>query len=203
MAPQPIWTPVLPTEQIPMNIYREHVNRKFSQSLRSSHDLHRWSVTNPHDFWIDLHAYTGIVPSLPPTMTRAYDPSVPMSAVPKFFEGAVVNYAENVFHGKHLHQAALIGIREKEDIGGDVWTWARLQETVRQLRSALLQSGVQEGDRVGAIISTSVWSVALFLATASIGAVWSSIAPDIGEEVRRFDTAAVFILIDFRVVCPD
>ncbi|GES59690.1 AMP-dependent synthetase/ligase [Aspergillus terreus] len=115
-------------------------------------------------------------------MTRAYDPGLPMSAIPKFFEGAVVNYAENVFYGKNPNQNALIGIREKESLDGHVWTWELLAEIVRKLRSALLCNGVEKGHRVGAIISTSVWSVALFLATASIGAIWTSIAPDIGEE---------------------
>lgn len=182
--PQPIWQPVAPPEKIPMNIYRAHVNRKFGVNLQSSQELHRWSVTHPHEFWIDLHDYTGIVPSLPKTITRAYDSTLPMSGVPKFFKGATVNYAENVFHGKDRNQTALVGIREKEHLRGDVWSWARLEETVRQLRSALLNSGVRQDDRVGAIISTSVWSVALFLAAASIGAVWTSIAPDIGEEVQ-------------------
>lgn len=167
-----------------MNIYREHVNRKFGVNLRSSHDLHQWSITHPQEFWLDLHQYAGIIPALPTNMTRAYDPGLPMSAIPKFFEGAVVNYAENVFHGKDPNQNALIGIREKESLDGDVWTWRHLAEIVRKLRSALLRSGVEKGQRVGAIISTSVWSVALFLATASIGAIWTSIAPDIGEEVR-------------------
>jgi acetoacetyl-CoA synthetase len=178
-----------------MNIYREHINHKFTQNLQSSHDLHRWSVTHPHDFWIDLHSYTDIVPPLPRHMTTAYDPNLPMSAVPKFFEGATVNYAENVFHGKELHTTALIGIREGQGLDGDVWTWGKLHETVRKLRSALLHSGIRSGDRVGAVISTSVWSVALLLAAASMGAVWTSIAPDIGEEVG----SVFYILIKTRI----
>lgn len=182
--PQPIWHPTIPADQIPMNLYRAHVNRKFNQNLSTSHDLHRWSVTRPQEFWVDLHEYIGIVPQLPAGTNHAYDAKLPMSAVPKFFKGAVVNYAENVFVGKPLDKTALVGIREQDGhYGGDVWTWGKLAEVVRQARSALLQCGIQQGDRVGAIISTSVWSVALFLATASIGAIWTSIEPDIGEEV--------------------
>ncbi|KAL3441756.1 hypothetical protein BJX65DRAFT_322039 [Aspergillus insuetus] len=194
--PIPIWQPVQPTSQIPMNIYREHINRKFTQNLQSSHDLHHWSVTHPHDFWIDLHSYTDIVPPLPRGTTTAYDPNLPMSAVPRFFEGATVNYAENVFHGKELAKTALIGIREGQGLDGDIWTWARLHETVRTLRSALLHSGIRTGDRIGAVISTSVWSVALLLAAASMGAVWTSIAPDIGEEgcISRLDQITPKIL---------
>ena len=178
-----------------MKLYRWHVNRKFGQTITTTQELHRWSVTHPHDFWLDLHDYTGIIPPLPAGMQYAYDPHCPMSEVPKFFEGAEVNYAENVLAGKPLGKLALVGIREKENISGDQWTWGRLAETVRKAQSALRANGVQKGDRVGAIISTSVWSVVLFLATASIGAVWTSIAPDIGEEVSTWTTPYFYMCI--------
>lgn len=183
LRPRPIWEPTIPQDQIPMNIYRAHINKKFNQQLRSSHDLHQWSVENLQDFWTDLHGYTGIIPPLPPTVTSAFDPSTPMDKVPKFFRGATVNYAENVMSGRDLNKTALVGVREGQDLGGEVWTWGLLRENVRKARSALLQLGVKERDRVAAIISNSVWSVGMFLATVSIGAIWTSIAPDLGEEV--------------------
>lgn len=184
---KPIWTPVVPQHQIPMNIYRAHINQKFKRNLHSSQELHQWSVQNLQDFWTDLHAYTGIIPSLPATITTAFDTTVPMENVPEFFRGAVVNYAENVLTGRDPDRTALIGIREGQGLNGEVWTWSLLCENVRKARSALLQTGVRKGDRVAAIISTSVWSVGLFLATASIGAIWTSIAPDLGEEVSLIE----------------
>lgn len=182
-SPSPIWKPTLPQNKIPMNIYREHVNRKFYQNLRSSQELHQWSVNNLHDFWIDLHQYTGIIPPLPTGLTTAFDPNTSMEKVPEFFRGATVNYAENVVTDRDLNKTALVGVREGQDLSGEVWSWGLLRENIRKARSALLRLGIQEGDRVAAIISTSVWSVGLFLATASIGAIWTSIAPDLGEEV--------------------
>lgn len=166
-----------------MNTYREHVNRKFNQKLQSSQELHQWTVENLQDFWIDLHHYTGIIPPLPSKITTSFNPTTPMEKVPQFFRGAMVNYAENVVMGRDLNKTALIGLREGQGLDGEVWTWELLLENIRKARSALLQLGVIEGDRVAAIISTSPWSVALFLATASIGAIWSSIAPDLGEKV--------------------
>ena len=180
---KPIWQPILPPDQIPMNVYRAYINEKFNQRLGSSQELHQWSVDNLQDFWVDLHDYTGIIPSLPSTVTFAFDDSIPMENVPEFFRGASVNYAENVVSGRDLGKTALVGVREGQDLGGEVWTWRLLRENVRKARSALLQLGIKEGDRVAAIISTSVWSVGLFLATASIGAIWTSIAPDLGDEV--------------------
>lgn len=181
--PVPIWTPETPEDQIPMNIYRAHINKKFNQNLGSSQELHEWSVANLQDFWIDLHEYTKIIPALPPTVKSAFDPEIPMKNVPEFFRGATVNYAENVLSGRDGRKVALVGIREGQGLDGEVWTWESLREHVRKVRSGLLRLGIKEGDRVAAIISTSVWSVGLFLATASIGAIWTSIAPDLGEDV--------------------
>ncbi|KIX95100.1 uncharacterized protein Z520_09016 [Fonsecaea multimorphosa CBS 102226] len=180
----PIWKPITPAGQIPMNIYREHVNKKFNLQLNDSHELQRWSVTDPQAFWIDLWHFVGLIPALPPGIKYAYNPAISISEVPPFFEGASINYAENVLIQPLIddRSPALIGLRESQHFAGEVWTWSTLRENVRRIRSALIRSGIQKGDRVAALISTSVWSVALLLGSASIGAIFTSIAPDLGLE---------------------
>ncbi|KAI1931807.1 hypothetical protein LOZ65_001059 [Ophidiomyces ophidiicola] len=165
----------------PIDDYRRHVNQKFRLSLKDSHQLHRWSVTKPHDFWVDLYKYVGIAPALPSHITRAYDDSVKLSDVPPFFEDVRLNYAENVLEGKDLDAVALIGLREFDFLNGELVTWRQLKERVRAVRSALVQNGIKDGDRVAAIVSTSVWSIVIMLAAASMGAIFSSISPDMGE----------------------
>ena len=181
----PVWEPPLDRSEIPMNKYRAHINRKCNLNLADSQQLHKWSVTKPQDFWVDLWSYVHLMPDLPAHTTRAYDPDVPMVDIPVWFEGVSINYAENVLTQPSLddNATALVGLRENQGLEGEVWSWAILREHVRQVRSALLRSGVRKGDRVAAIISTSVWSVALFLGAASIGAIFTSIAPDLGDEV--------------------
>ena len=185
--PLPIWKPRTPADQIPMNIYRAHVNKKFNLRLGNSHELHTWSVSDPQAFWTDLWDYTGLIPSLPPGVKRAYDPEIPISEVPPFFEDVKINYAENVLTQPLVdsQSTALIGLREGRLLDGEKWTWSELREKVRQVRSALLRSGIKQGDRVAAIVSTSVWSVALFLGSACMGAIFTSIAPDLGLDVSR------------------
>lgn len=185
-ATSSIWRPQEGSE-IPINIYRAHVNDKFNIQARDSHELHKWSVSRAHDFWIDLWSYVGLVPDLPTGISRAYDPEIPMTDVPPFFENAKLNYAENVLHHPEVepNSIALIGLREGGNLDGEKWTWMALRENVRKVRSSLIRSGIKEGDRVAALISTSPWSVAIFLAAASIGAIFTSIAPDLGEEVKN------------------
>jgi len=184
-APKPIWEPCTPPEAIPMNQYRKHINEKFNVNLKNSQELQKWSITSPQEFWIDLWSYVGIVPELAPSTTRAYDPAIPIDKIPPFFEGSVINYAENVLNQPQLqgNAPALIGLREGQGLEGERWSWAELREQVRVIRSALKRSGTKEGDRVAALISTSVWSVAIFLAAASLGAIYTSIASDLGADV--------------------
>jgi len=54
------------------------------------------------------------------------------------------------------------------------------------VRSASLRSGVVAGDRIAALVSNSAWTVVLFLASASMGAVFTSISPDLGSEVGGY-----------------
>lgn len=142
-------------------------------------------MKKPHDFWIDLYKYIGIVPELPPNTTRAYDDTVPLNSIPPFFKDIELNYTENILRGKNPEAVALIGLRESDPLKGEFVTWSQLNEKIRVVRSALLQHGIKQGDRIGAIVSTSIWSVVLLLASASIGAIFSSISPDMGIEVSE------------------
>ncbi|EZF26841.1 acetoacetate-CoA ligase [Trichophyton rubrum CBS 100081] len=166
----------------PIDKYRQRVNKIFGLDLQNSYQLQQWSVKHPHDFWIDLYKYIGIVPELPPDTIRAYDDTLPLNSIPPFFKGIELNYTENILRWKNPEAVALIGLRESDPLNGEFVTWSQLNERIRVVRSALLQHGIKQGDRIGAIVSTSIWSVVLLLASASIGAIFSSISPDMGIE---------------------
>jgi acetoacetyl-CoA synthetase len=67
-------------------------------------------------------------------------------------------------------------------------TWRRLRERIRRVRDALESSGIQDGDVVAAVMSNSVDTIVICLATLSLGAIWSSSSPDLGSDaiVDRF-----------------
>ncbi|KAL9093488.1 MAG: hypothetical protein Q9165_003883 [Trypethelium subeluteriae] len=183
MDPNVVWRP--PKSGI-SNIaaYRRHVNEKFGLDIRDTQALHQWTIANPHDFWIDVYGYLQLVPALPPSITKAYDDTLQMRAIPEFFKGHTLNFAENVYARNHtrLNEIALIELREGMGLEGKKVTWADLWERVRVTRSALKRSGIKEGDRVAALVANSVWAVVLFLATGSLGAIFTSISPDLGTE---------------------
>jgi acetoacetyl-CoA synthetase len=180
-ASQPLWRPKNP-ESTPISIYRKYINKKFHLQLSNSQDLQKWSVDSRHDFWVDLWGYVGMIPSLPKDIKYVFDPSKGIQDNPRWFNGVNINYAENVLEGRNPNGISLIGLREGEPLDGVKWTWRDLRENVRKARSALLRLGVRKGDRVAALMSNSSWTIALFLATVSFGAVFSSISPDMGLE---------------------
>ncbi|PVH72081.1 acetyl-CoA synthetase-like protein [Cadophora sp. DSE1049] len=188
-----------------MDLYREHINQSFEQQHRHTIELQKWSVEHPHDFWLDLYSYLGLVPTLPP-MGKAYDDGVPMSSVPPFFPGLLMNYTENILVHQDLEAPALIEIREGQDVYHDdaqVLTWKAFAERITQVASALRRSGIKKGARVAALVATSSWAVILFHATASIGAIFTSISPELGLEgcVSRLQQVSPSILfVDSHVL---
>lgn len=164
--------------------YRRHVNETFTESLGSTRELHQWTVQQPQKFWPDLYEWLNLTPKLP-SNARAYDDSVPMSANPQFFpELQAFNYAENaLFAHPDPDAIALIGLRDDVDLGtsdGEKVSWQQFRDKVRLTASALQNHGIRQGDRVAALVATSIWAMVLFHASASIGAIFTSIAPDLG-----------------------
>lgn len=176
-----LWTPNN-AGRTPMDDYRRHINKRFSVDLETTKDLQKWSVRNPQSFWIDLYSWLKLTPPLPEGMNKAYDDTVPMSSNPPFFPGQMLNYTENaIFANPDPDAVALIGIREGLN-NEEILTWHQFREKVRLTASALRYCGIQKGDRVAALVATSIWAMILFHAAASIGAIFTSISPELGLE---------------------
>ena len=183
--PEKLWTSTK-AGRTPMDDYRRHINKRFYVNLKNTRELQRWSVQNPQEFWIDLYSWLQLTPPLPKGMTKAYDDTKPISSVPKWFPGLKLNYAENaIFSNPDPDAVALVGLREGMDLKteeGEILTWHQFRERVRLTASALRHCGVKKGDRVAALVATGTFVTILFHAAASIGAIFTSISPDLGLE---------------------
>ena len=96
----------------------------------------------------------------------------------KWFEGVRLNYAEHVFRDRDPDEIAIFAAAE--DLPVARVTWGELESRVAAAREGLRALGVGAGDRVVAYLPNSVETVVGFLATASLGAVWSSCSPEFG-----------------------
>ncbi|KAJ2781670.1 hypothetical protein H4R18_002723 [Coemansia javaensis] len=196
---QPLWTPAAPLATN-THRFRAYVNEKRGLSLETYEDLYAWSVADIEAFWADVWDYTGTRHSA--GYTQVLEEGKAMDAVPKWFLGARLNYAENAIGGMAAsQQPAVHSLGEGRDLR--TLTFADLHDRVRACASAMRRAGVVSGDRVAAYIPNIAEAVVAFLAAASIGAIWSSAATDFGVSavLDRFSQIEPKILISTDATC--
>src|SRR5437660_215255 len=182
-VPPIVWTP--DPERIAsatITRYREWLNKSRGLSLEGYHDLWRWSVDELEDFWASIWEFFEVEASEP------YERVLTTHAMPgaRWFPGARLSYAEHVFRGRADSEVAIRHASELRPLGE--WTWGELRTRAGAVAGALREAGVVEGDRVAAYLPNIPETIAAFLACASIGATWSSCAPEFGVRsvVDRF-----------------
>jgi len=174
----------------------EHRGLPFDPTTYEGYDaLWRWSVSDLQAFWGSIWDYFGLQSPTPFTRVLA-EPVMPGA---RWFEGAQVNYAQQVFrHADAAHAAghpAIVFQNERMREHGELQetSWPELRRQVASLAAHLQRLGVQPGDRVGAFLPNTPQTAIAFLAAASVGAVWSICSPDMGP---------VAVLDRFRQIEP-
>jgi len=154
--------------------------------------LHRWSVAQPGQFWSAVWRYADLVGD---QGARAFVRSAekPMTGS-RFFPDASVNLAENLLQGNADDLAA---IEVDETTTTRAVTHGELRERVGQIQRSLTRLGVRPGDRVAGILPNTVDALACTLATLSIGAIWTSCAPEFGVRgvLDRFGQVGPAVLV--------
>ena len=134
--------------------------------------LWRWSVDDVPAFWAAIWERYEAGGEFDEVLA---DASMPGAV---WFPGARLNYAERLFRGKPDERVAILHASELR--GLEQWTWGELRERTGRIRAGLRARGIGPGDRVAAYLPNVPETIAAFLATASLGAVWSSAAPEFG-----------------------
>jgi acetoacetyl-CoA synthetase len=143
-------------------------------SFSSYDELWRWSISDLDGFWGSIAEFFGVRFSEQPSRVLG-SRSMPGA---EWFPGSRLSYAEHVFRGKDPGALALQHASELRSLGA--WSWGDLREQTAAIAAGLRALGVGPGDRVAAYMPNIPETVAAFLACASIGAVWSSAAPEFG-----------------------
>jgi acetoacetyl-CoA synthetase len=174
---QKLWEP--PPELVEGSLMTKYM-RWLDRGFGSYEELRRWSVEDLEGFWASIWDFFAVEGSYKQVLA---DRSMPGA---KWFTGAQVNYAEHAFRGKPDDRVAIVHAGELRD-QAEV-TWGELREDVTRIAAGLRALGVERGDRVAAYLPNIPEALAAYLATASIGAVWSSCSPDFGARsvIDRF-----------------
>ncbi len=183
MSPPIVWTPS--PERIAeatITRYREWLNEARGLQLEDYHDLWQWSVDELDAFWASIWEFFEVEASEP------YERVLGRRDMPgaEWFPGARLSYAEHIFRHRRDDEIAIRHASELRPLAD--WTWGELRARAGAVARALREAGVVPGDRVAAYLPNIPETIAAFLGSASIGATWSSCAPEFGVRsvVDRF-----------------
>jgi acetoacetyl-CoA synthetase len=160
-----------------MAAFARYVADELGRELNDYETLHRFSIDDFGAFWTCFVAWSGI------RRSGEWHPACDGTSVEtaRFFPHLRLSWAENVLRAEVDERAiALVG-REESGCRREL-TWRDLRIRVDAVAAALAHRGLAEGDRVVAVVRNTVDTVVACLAVTSLGATWSSVAPDMGVE---------------------
>lgn len=171
-----LWSPsVSQIREAALTEFSRQAAARTGLSLADFDALHAWSVEDREGFWnlvwdfCEIHGEKG-------DRVLAHGDRM-QGAV--FFPDAKLNFAENLLRKSGDEEAIVF---QSEDKITRRWTWDDLRAQVSRIQQLFVSLGVKQGDRVAAMMPNMPETVAAMLATASLGAIWSSCSPDFGEQ---------------------
>jgi len=188
----PIFTPQI-------RLYQNWLREQRGLSFDSYDALWRWSTSDLDAFWQSIWDYFQLQSPSPHSVVCD---GAPMPET-RWFVGAKINYAQQVLrHVDAAHAAGFPAIicHNEKSLGtapARQLSWSELRRQVASLALHLQAHGMQPGDRVAAYLPNIPETVVAFLATVSIGGVWSICAPDMGSNavLDRFKQIEPKVLI--------
>ncbi len=174
-SPTPIWTP--PPERRKASRLHAYLERLGFDGYEAAWD---WSVSRDTggEFWGDLADWSGVIwRRRPDALLEPDDSRVPGW---RWFRGARLNYAENALRLAATMPDSPAVIALSQTRPEMRLTWSQLAESVAAARVGLVKAGVTRGDRVVGYMPNIPEALVAMLAAASLGAVWSSCAPETG-----------------------
>ena len=193
-----IWQPSQQMfEYSQMSKFMKWVGQREGLQLRDYRSLWQWSVDHLEAFWAALWDFFRIQASRPykEVLIRREMPEA------EWFPGAELNYAEHIFRNRRPDKPALLYMDETSPVRE--MGWDELASRTAQVADYLKRMGVKAGDRVVGYLPNIPEAVIAFLACASIGAIWSCCAPDMGtasviSRFRQIEPVIMFAADGYR-----
>ena len=191
---KPLWSPSRKelTESV-MARFSVWLGKKHNTRFDGYSALHQFSINKPEMFWDAIWDYFDLIGDRGEQLVENLD-KLPGA---KWFPDAKLNFAENLLRFAQRRPEQIACTESNENGVMQSITYSELFHKVAKLALELKTLGVAEGDRVAAISTNSHHAVVGMLATASVGAVWSSCSPDFGVSgiLDRFEQIEPSVLI--------
>ena len=176
------------------SFYEKAFQKKLSNADEFNyHLLHKWSLDNVEEFWSLVWDDSNIIGTKGTNIINNYNDLIKST----FFPEGYLNFSENLLAGKDTREAIVFYGEGKER---QSLSLKELREKVIALAKWLTKNGVEQGDRVAVLAANSPETIISMLATAALGAIFTSCSPDFGEEgiIDRFGQCnpKIFITTD-------
>jgi acetoacetyl-CoA synthetase len=174
-----------------MEAFRRLINHRYDLAIDDYPALHQWSIERREDFWQAIVDFYDVEFHTPPSAVLIEGRSMPAA---QWFPDATLNFAEHLLKRRD-DGVAVVAINENGQ--REQLTYNQLAAQVAGLQQSLRAAGVGLGDRVAACMPNTWQTLVGMLATASLGAVWSSSSPDFGTQgvIDRFGQIEPKVLI--------
>ncbi|XP_055951378.1 acetoacetyl-CoA synthetase-like [Argiope bruennichi] len=150
---------------------------KYKAKIGDYWDFHKWSVEYLEEFWTEIWDFTEIIYSR--KFDKVIDLNIPMNDIPRWFEGAKLNFAENLLRNRDDRTALILTGEDRETRR---MTYAEMYETAKLYAASFRKFRIKKGDRIASYISNREEPVFAMLGAVSLGAIWTGALPLIGAE---------------------
>ncbi|KAI0408063.1 hypothetical protein F4802DRAFT_619266 [Xylaria palmicola] len=171
----------------------QRINQKHNLNLTTFQDIYRFSVDRGSEFYDELFKFSNFIHS--GSYSRVVDETKPIDSIPRWFEGVHLNWTENLlwsrsstdpsdYRGKEGKEDDKIALTEVREGVTELrhFTWLTLRRLAANYAAALYTAGVRRGDRIVVVGGNSVETLAVFLGTTWLGAIFSSSSTDMGVQ---------------------
>ena len=170
--------------------YEKFLSKKYDLNFKQNYSrILKWTINNPNKFWSSIWDFAGVKGI---KKEKSYLSKTLFKS--KFLINSELNFAENLL-SKNDNSKAITFISENGY--REVRSWKDLNLNVNKIANFIKKINIKENDRVAAYLPNLIETVEAFIATTSLGAIWSSCSPDFGVEgvIERFAQIKPKVLI--------
>jgi acetoacetyl-CoA synthetase len=154
------------------------VEHKTGRTFACYEDAWQWSVDNLEEFWAEVWDHFEIISHTPYEAVLG-DRTMPGA---EWFPGATINYTEHIVRAVRGRQDDIMVKSRSQTAGSSDWTGGRFLEEIGRIQQGLIRQGITAGDRVAGYLPNIPQTLAAYLATTALGAIWCSVPPEMGPK---------------------
>ena len=175
------------------------IEQKYGRTFADYEEAWQWSVDHLEDFWGEVWDHFDIISHSPYTAVLA-ERTMPGA---RWFPGATLNYTEHIVRSLGRRTDHIM-VKSRSQTNGSIdWTGGRLLEEIGRIQQGLLRHGIKPGDRVAGYLPNIPQTLAAYLATTALGAIWCSVPPEMGpksvlDRITQLEPALILAIDGYR-----